>query len=461
MADELDKNQELNAAEPAESVPAETAPQTEAAAPEEAEPEKAENAGRGKKRRAKKVDRLFIDENGEEAPNYTGDETSERDYRPVRQSREYKSGCLGGLMYFVFIVCISVVLACFAWMAASDALALNQENFSAIVSLPSSAFTTKTVDTYDEDGKLTGTERVSSADIEYVSTALKEAGLIEYKWLFEFFCKISHADTKVAPGNYELKSTYDYRALISNMRAGSGAAMTIKVTLPEGFSMYQIFKRLEENEVCSYEALMDAAASYKYNYSFLEGVEAGDASRLEGFLFPDTYEFYIGMQASSAINKFLERFHYVLTADMLKQAADRGLTLQQVVTIASLIEKEAAVDPDNGVDERRLVASVIYNRLEAGMPLGLESSLLYLYPEHEGAPSGEMLGVDSPYNTLTHLGLPPTPVCNPGLEAIKAALDPEITGYYYFTLDTATGTHRFFTNITDFNNFVATQDYGG
>ena len=155
---------------------------------------------------------------------------------------------------------------------------------------------------------------------------------------------MSHADTKISPGNYELKSTFDYRALVQNMRPGSGSAVTITVTIPEGYSLSQIFKKLEENEVCSYEDLVEAAANSNYNYSFLEGVEAGDMSRLEGFLFPDTYEFYVGMQASSAINRFLERFHYILTADMLKQASDRGLTMQQVVTIASLVEKEAAVD---------------------------------------------------------------------------------------------------------------------
>ncbi len=279
MADELEKKQTA----PQEAVPApdpSAEPQESPAAEQGAEAEKKDRPAR-ERRAVQKVDKLFIDENGEEASNYTGDETTERDYRPVRQSREYKSGCLGGLMYAVFILCISIFLACFAWMAVSDALALNQESFSAIVSLPSSAFTTKTVETFDEEGNLTGTERVSSADIEYVSTALKEAGLIQYKWLFEFFCRISHADRKVTPGNYELKSTYDYRALISNMRAGSDAAMTIKVTFPEGFSMYQIFKRLEENEVCSYDALMDAAANYKYNYSFLEGLEPGEPSRLE------------------------------------------------------------------------------------------------------------------------------------------------------------------------------------
>ncbi len=392
--------------------------------------------------------------------NFTGDATTERDFRPVRQSREYKSGCLGGVMYFVFIVCVSIILACFAWMAASDALALNQDSFSAMVTLPSSAFETKTVDVLDENGNKTGTQRVTSADIEYISTALKEAGLIEYRWLFEFFCRISHADTKVTPGTYELKSSYDYRALISNMRAGSGAAQTIKVTFPEGFSLYQIFKRLEENEVCDFDSLVEAAQSYKYNYSFLGELEPGDMSRLEGFLFPDTYEFYVGMQASSAINKFLERFHYILTADMLKQAEDRGMSLRDIVTIASLIEKEAAVDPENNVDERARVASVIYNRLKAGMPLGIDASILYEYPEHEGAPTATMLEKDSPYNTRLYQGLPPTPICNPGLDAIQAALNPETTGYYYYALDTETGTHRFFTNEREFNAFVATQSYG-
>ena len=449
---------------------------TEAASKPDAEPVReksasAENRMSGKQKSSKRlaspkealreVDKLFLEGDADEnVTNYTGDETSERDYRPVRQSREYKSGCLGGVMYAVFIICVSIVLACFAWMAASDALALNQDSFTATVTLPSSVFETKTVDTFDEDGNKTGSEHVTSADIEYVSTALKEAGLIEYRWLFEFFCKISHADTKVTPGTYELKSTYDYRALISNMRAGSGAAQTIDVTFPEGFSLYQIFKRLEENEVCSYDALVEAASTYKYNYSFLEGLEPGDMSRLEGYLFPDTYQFYVGMQASSAINKFLERFHYILTADMLKQAEDRGLTLRQVVTIASLIEKEAAVDPATGVDERARVASVIYNRLNAGMPLGIDASLLYEYPEHTGAPTAEMLARDSLYNTRIYQGLPPTPICNPGLAAINAALNPESTGFYYYALDTATGTHRFFTNETEFNNFVATQNYG-
>jgi len=404
--------------------------------------------------KVKRVDKMLIDETGDAARNYTGDAESERDYHPIRQSRESRSGCLGGLMYFVFVACLSVVLACVAWMAASDMLALNKESFSATVNLPVEIFSSKTVDTLDEQGNKTGTERITSADISYVADELKDAGLIEYKWLFEFFCKISNADVKVSPGEYQLQSSYDYRALVQHMRSGSSAALTVDVTIPEGFTMEQIFRRLEEEEVCSYDALIEAASSYNFNYSFLDNQQEGDAARLEGFLFPDTYQFYVGMQASSAINKFLSVFHTRYDSDMLNQSNNRGMSVRDVVNVASLIEREAAGD-----SERALIASVIYNRLNAGMPLGIDASILYLHQDHEGAPTADMLEEDTPYNTRLYTGLPPTPISNPGLASLKAALNPETTNYYYYALDTATGEHRFFATANEHANFVATQNY--
>lgn len=426
-----------------------------AAAPQEpsVQPEKREPKGRTAKLSA--VDNFLIDKTGEEKHNYTGDEMTERDYRPVRQSRESRSGCLGGIMYFVFVAALSVVLACFAWMAASDALALNKDSFTAVVTLPSSIFEISTVDDLDENGNKIGTKRVSQADISYVADQLKDAGLIEYKWLFEAFCKISHASSKVDPGSYELRSSFDYRALIKNMQSGSGSTLTTSVTIPEGFSMHQIFLRLEEEGVCSYNDLMDAAANATFNYDFIDPDALGNAYRLEGFLFPDTYEFYVGMQASSAINKMLENFYYKQTAEMFQRLAETGYTVRQTVNIASLIEKEAAND-----SERAIIASVIYNRLNAGMPLGIDASILYLYPDHEGGPTAEMLAQDTPYNTRLYTGLPPTPIANPGMASISAALWPSETNYYYYALDTATGEHRFFTNADEFNAFVATQNYG-
>ena len=421
---------------------------------ESREPEEPEEKG-WEKLAIKRVDKLLIDETGDEAFNYTGDEESERDYRPVRQSHEYKSGCLGGIMYFIFIMCISIILACLAWMASSDMLALNKPDFSASVTLPMSIFESETVDTLDEDGNKTGTKRVTRADIDYLADTLKEAGLIEYKWLFKTFCRISNAEKKVSPGEYELKSSYDYRALIQHMRPGASGAVTVKVTLPEGFTMRQIFLRLEEKGVANFDDLMEAAANYTFNYSFLEGLPEGDATRLEGYLFPDTYEFYVGMQSSSAINKFLENFHYVQTDEMLRQAENLGLSMHDIIKVASMIEKEAAND-----NERSHIASVIYNRLNANMPLGIDATILYLFPEHEGAPTAEMLEMDSPYNSRLYTGLPPTPVSNPGLMSILAALNPDHTNYYYYALDTQSGEHRFFTNANEFNAFVATQNYG-
>ena len=145
-----------------------------------------------------------------------------------------------------------------------------------------------------------------------------------------------------------------------------------------------------------------------------------------------------------------------MSADMEKQIGDRGLSLREVIEIASLIEREAAND-----EERPLIAAVIYNRLRSRWSLGLESAILYVHQDHEGAPTAEMLEEESPYNLMKNTGLPPTPICNPGLSSISAALVPATTNDYFFTLDTATGTHRFFETMDQFNAFVATQDYGG
>lgn len=446
MAEKHDIVEEVFSAE------AERSPGRHAARPESA-------AARQKPAREKgpslsSVDKLLIDETGEEAYNYTGDEASERDYRPIRQSHEYRSGCLGGIMYFAFILCLGVVLACLAWMAASDMLALNKTPFTTTLTLPSSIFTSETVDTFDEAGVKTGTKRVTHADMDYVAEMLKDAGLIENKWLFKLFAQFSHADTKLKPGEYELHSTYDYRALVQNMRPGSGAAVTVSVTFPEGYSLRQTFLLLEDKGVANYDDLMSAAASYKFNYDFLDDLDSEQANRLEGFLFPDTYEFYVGMQPSSAINKFLENFHYRMTAELLQRMEERGQNIHDVITIASMIEKEAAND-----NERATIASVIYNRLRAGMPLGIDATTLYLYPDHEGAPTASMLEEDTPYNTRLYTGLTPTPICNPGLTSIRAALYPENTNFYYYALDSETGLHKFFTNAYEFNNFVATQNY--
>lgn len=367
---------------------------------------------------------------------------------------ENKSGLAGGALYFLFVISVSIILACLAWAAATDVLGFKSSDTVAQITLDKDRFTYQEVTVTDDDGN-TKTKKVHYADMSYVADQLKDNGIIKYKWLFKLFGSVYNADEKIDPGTYELKAIYDYKALVKKMTSGSAAMVTKKITFPEGYTMRQIFKKLNDEGVCDYDELMDAAANSTFNYSFLEGTEKGDANRLEGFLFPDTYEFYEGMPAATAINKLLEVFHYKMTAEMLEWQEKSGYTMREIVTIASMIEKEAANDT-----EQYTIASVIYNRLKKDWPLQIDSTTLYEYPDHEGAPTAEMLAKDSPYNTRISKGLPPSPICSPGITSIRAALQPSSTNYMYYALNTATGQHEFFKTADAFNAFVATQNYG-
>ena len=383
----------------------------------------------------------------------TARETEERDFRPIRKSREMRIGCLGGLMYFVFVVSVSVILACVGWMAASDVLALNKPNVEAVITLGEDVFTEKEITVTNDEGN-TSTKTITEADMDYVADQLKAEGLIEYKSLFKFYCTISNAARKLEPGSYELSTEFDYRALVKKMNQGSGAAVTVDVMLPEGYNMRQIFEKLAENKVSSYDELMKAAADFSYNYSFLNEEDKGNANRLEGYLFPDTYTFFVYMEPSSAIGKFLDNYNYKITEEMEQQAADMGYTMDQIINIASMIEKEAANN-----EERARIASVIYNRLAAGMPLQIDATVQYAKGNDEKLVESDFQ-IDSPYNTYLNTGLPAGPICNPGLASIKAALNPENTQYYYYALDTETKTHRFFADYASHEQFVSTQNYG-
>lgn len=386
------------------------------------------------------------------------DAEEERQYQPIRFSRQGRIGCLGGILYAIFMICLSIVLACFMWMAASDVLALNKPDYTVEITLPEEIFYDKEVDVLDEDGNVTGKKTIRAADIDKVSGILRDYGVINYKWLFKLYSSFSSADEQLDPGNYVLKTNYDYRAMVKKMQKGSGAMLQTLVTLPEGYSMEQIFTKLEENDVCDKADLYEAAANASYSYAFLEGAETGNALRLEGYLFPDTYYFYVDMQASSVINKFLSAMHYKVTEEMLQQAANMGMSFRDILTVASIVEKEAAND-----EERALIASVIYNRLNNNMMLQMDSIIHYglaLAGRGDETISMDLIQqLDSPYNCYKNVGLPPNPISNPGMASIQAALHPAATNYLYFALDKATDTHRFFLYAEEHAEFVSTQDY--
>jgi len=363
-------------------------------------------------------------------------------------------GALGALLYVAFVLGASALLAGLGWTWACDVLALNKAEHTAVITLPGDIFTDqeRDVEKTGADGeKLTVTETVPTADMDYVADLLKEQGLIEYKFVFQIFAAVTHAKYKLAPGTYELNTDMDYRALLSSMGRSSSSRLITTVTITEGMRLDQIFALLEEKGVAPAEDLRETAANYDFKFSFLKGVlPLGDASRLEGYLFPDTYDFYMGEDPVSALNKMILRFDQIFTDEMRQQATEMGRTVHDIVTIASMIEKET-----DGEDQRN-ISSAIYNRLlrptgETAGYLNIDASIAYV--TGRVVTQEDYQGVDSPYNTYKHQGLPPGPISSPGSVALQAALNPADTGYYFYVLG-PDGKHQFTATMAEHDQLV-------
>ena len=399
------------------------------------------------------------------------DEHEERDYMPIRFRRDNRLGCLGGLMYAAFVICLSIVLACVAWMAASDVLALNKEYVSAEVTIPDTIFSDKAVDVTDENGEVIGRKQVKAADMNVVARLLQDQGIVNYKWLFKLYSSFSNADEKIDPGTYELNEVFDYRALVYGMVETGENRATETVTVPEGYELDDIFELLEEKQVCDAASLRQAAAEYEFDYWFLEGMPYGDYRRLEGYLYPDTYEFYLHDNPENVLSKFLRNFDVRVTDEMRAdldnlnkelqaimaengfteaEVAASGLTFHDVVIVASLVEKETS-----GAAESGRIASVIYNRLCSKLYpcLNLDSTIQYVLPERKDVLTNADKAVISPYNTYTNTGLPKGPISNPGMSSLRAALYPVDTDYYFFALEPG-GTHHFSETVYEHQQYL-------
>ena len=344
--------------------------------------------------------------------------------------RKKRSGLSGAAIYAIFVIGVSALLACIGWVAANDVLALNKPEKTATITI-----------TNDD----------SFGD---VAEKLKDEGLIEYKFLFNLFATFTRSKDDVVAGTFTLNTDMDYRALLSGMSANSATRATVTVTIPEGYTVDQIFTLLEEKGVASVEDLQDMAANHDYAFSFLQDLELGDYHRLEGYLYPDTYEFTTPQNPLYVINKMLVRFDEQFTDAMRQEVADSGRTIHEIITIASMIEKET--DGNDRAD----IASVIYNRLNnpSGGTQGylqIDASLAYI--NGGKVPTEADKSIDSPYNTYLYKGLPAGPISNPGLESIKAAMNPNSTSYYYYALGDD-GVHHFFKTLREQQNFIATQE---
>lgn len=335
---------------------------------------------------------------------------------------------LATVIWLLIIVFIGGSLGQLGWICAADLLALGKEPMEATITV------------------------AADDDMADISQKLQAAGLIRYPTLFQTFVEFTGKGENILFGNitFNSKIVYDYNALINALSYRSSRNSTVEVMIPEGYNSAQIYKLLEENGVCRVADMEEYAAEGKLDdYWFLQGIERGHKYCLEGFLFPDTYEFYVNDSAENVLNKFLSNFNYRFSQELrnkitaLNRRFNKNYTVYDVLIMASIVEKEAA-----NADESYNIASVFYNRLTSPnfIPryLGSDATILYAteYRDKETLTSDSKIN-SSPYNTYTREGLPPTPIANPGLSSIQAALTPASTSYLYFVLDKNAGVHRF------------------
>jgi UPF0755 protein len=285
-----------------------------------------------------------------------------------------------------------------------------------------------------------------------IADLLANAGVIANPNMLRLKLRLSPTSGTLKAGVYDLTTGLDYDAVIAQLRQGP-PIQYVTVTIPEGYTLEQIALRVEEKTgIASAEFLSLAKTGAKrFQYSFLTG--AGGES-LEGYLFPKTYRVKVGSNARDVIDLMLRQFAKETSGLDLTYPASRNLSLQDVVTIASMIERETRVQSD-----RPLVSSVIYNRLAKGMLLEIDATVQYVVGNKPRLLYSD-LRVDSPYNTYRNRGLPPGPIASPGLASLEAAAAPAQTGYLFYVLTGKDGTHSFAATNAEFLKLKAEAKKG-
>lgn len=269
------------------------------------------------------------------------------------------------------------------------------------------------------------------SSINSIADKLEENGIVKSATLFELSEMINSDSRPLKAGIYTFQPDQTFSQLLNVLKSGSNKEEeTTMVTIPEGFTIEQIANRLEENDICTASEFLALVKSKpEKDKPYLK-----NAMTYEGFLFPDTYEFYYYSSPNTVLNKFLSEFE-----NKLKSVTDlsNDTSVYDKLKIASLIEKETY-----HADEMNKISGVIYNRINKDMLLQIDASILYAIGHKEKLYEKD-LKTDTPYNLYLYKGLPPTPICNPSLNAIKAAYNPEESKYLYYALDTETKYHRF------------------
>lgn len=262
----------------------------------------------------------------------------------------------------------------------------------------------------------------SGEGIKEIAENLEKEGLIKHSWLFVAYAGYKKLANRIQVGKYGLRPSMTIPEILEIL--SQGKVKEIVVTFPEGFTLEQIASRLEKRGVVKKDEFEKAAKKY-YPFEFLNDRPTGQS--LEGFLFPDTYKFSLDITAEAIVEKMLLNFDRKLDYQLRQAIKRTNMNIYEIVTMASIIEKEAS-----NYEDRRIIAGIFYKRWNSGQPLQSCATLAYILKSNKRRFSYQDTQTKSPYNTYLHKGLPPGPICNPGLSSIKAAIYPQKTDYLYF-----------------------------
>jgi len=374
-----------------------------------------QDAGEEGKKYPQTIINSYSDPRAAEREQYMQDDASnkaEKAHKRRNKEKGRKNKAFFRFIWFVMVLFVAAMLAQYLITGINDMLAVGKENVSVTVEIPKNATT------------------------KQIAGILNSEGIIRDTTFFSVYSKLTKADGHYNNGSYKINTNMDYEAIISNLQSNTNRVDSIKITFKEGANIMEIAALLEKNGVCSAKDVLAFVNTDKLddNYEMLKAI-TNDKDRyykLEGYLFPDTYEFFKDEDVAQALGKLVKNCSQKLTKQIRSKAASENMTLDQVMTLASMIQSEAADKED-----MYKVSSVFHNRLNSGgkgdlLRLRSDPTIYYPYRTKVAVPSDIRATYKSKYDTYTIKGLPAGPICNPGTDAIDAALNPASTNYNYF-----------------------------
>lgn len=357
------------------------------------------------------------DDNYGEDGNIDDYDDNDEDIPKKRKKKKRGHGhIIFGLLLSVFIISVSILAAVFILNCSKEFLAIGKSDIELVIDIPMNS---------------------STADIAEI---LYNEGIISNVDLFRFFSKFKGADGTYIAGTHTLSPKMDYNTLIEVLQEeAENQRETADMVFQEGITLFEAAQKLEEKNVCNAEEFIKVFNAGGFGFDFEESVRVSSLKfyKMEGYFFPDTYQFYVEEDPRVVAKKIYKNFDARITPDLYGRMRDLDMELEDVLTLASVVQAEAANTRD-----MKLVASVFYNRLNNPdeYPL-LQSDPTTNYVEEIIKPNIEFKSeaMFKAYDTYQGAGLPPGPICNPGLDAINAVLYPAESDYYYFCSNLETG----------------------